>query len=397
MFRALCSEMLHLCSRYSDCKVFAWGMGMFGTNYEDELNQRILKRLEVPCDAVTTDQEALDRVTEDVIQESRIEWSNSLLESLKRRAPKMLEERRGLSRAFEKRCFKRWEPVLDLLEMMIVIVHEVSEETDKQYRPIAQEQDDVTFEALSQLQPRAILKAREIMCLLKSGFPDGALATWRSLHELAVTAHFISKHGNEIAYRYLASFYFAAKAAAISHNEKADRAGMEKFSQADLDELLATCDALKKEIGGSLKKDHEWARPALKLPDNSNIQFFHLEKDVGLDHWRPRFKWATQHIHAGHRPGNRLLGMVEAQKPLHLVGPSNSGFVDPVHMTAITLNLITSNFLLHPVFSSSSGTNVTNIVFSDVLTMISDEIGPLAIELENSTQQFEKNHAPSQE
>ena len=42
----------------------------------------------------------------------------------------------------------------------------------------------------------------EIICLLENGFADGAMARWRTLHEIGVVAAVIGKHGEEIAERY---------------------------------------------------------------------------------------------------------------------------------------------------------------------------------------------------
>src|SRR5260370_35431821 len=43
----------------------------------------------------------------------------------------------------------------------------------------------------------------EIICLLENGFADGAMARWRTLHEIAVVAAVISQHGEDIAERYV--------------------------------------------------------------------------------------------------------------------------------------------------------------------------------------------------
>jgi hypothetical protein len=42
---------------------------------------------------------------------------------------------------------------------------------------------------------------RRIIGLLEGGCPDGALAQWGSLHEIAVTALFLQKNKQEIAHR----------------------------------------------------------------------------------------------------------------------------------------------------------------------------------------------------
>ena len=45
--------------------------------------------------------------------------------------------------------------------------------------------------------------ADEIICLLENGFADGAMARWRTLHEIAIVAIVLSKHGEDIAQGYL--------------------------------------------------------------------------------------------------------------------------------------------------------------------------------------------------
>ena len=54
-----------------------------------------------------------------------------------------------------------------------------------------------TFQNLIRLDAKSALISKEILCLMKNGFPDGALGRWRALHEVAVTSLFILKHGAE--------------------------------------------------------------------------------------------------------------------------------------------------------------------------------------------------------
>jgi hypothetical protein len=67
--------------------------------------------------------------------------------------------------------------------------------------------------------------------------------------------------------------------------------------------------------------------------------------------------------------------MAEAERQVLLVGQSNSGMVDPLQMTAITLAIVSSALLV-------TRPNVDHIVALKILSDISNEIGPIAIELE---------------
>src|SRR5437870_8332031 len=60
---------------------------------------------------------------------------------------------------------------------------------------------------------RACQVTDEIITLLENGFADGAMARWRTLHEIAVVTSLISQHGIELAERYVAYQAVEAKRA----------------------------------------------------------------------------------------------------------------------------------------------------------------------------------------
>ncbi|WP_129267503.1 DUF5677 domain-containing protein [Bradyrhizobium betae] len=298
--------------------------------------------------------------------------ASEMLKGLKRAAPKMLREHKKSDAGFERRNYRRWKKPLDLLELLWNISEEVGGKFNQTERPAAVVAKDYQFEALVSLHARALLISREVLCLLYGGYPDGALSRWRSLHEIAVTAVFLQKHDQEVSHRYLASFPFAALNAAKQLNEHAERANMTPFLEEELAEMKQRCDGFEARFGKEMHNERGWASPALKNPKPT---FAQLEKAVALDHWRPRYRWASQHTHGGYRPALAMLGTAESTQPVHLVGQSNSGFTDPIHMTAISLNQVTSSLLIvRPT--------VDNIVFLQIISDLSDELGEVAFEVE---------------
>lgn len=298
--------------------------------------------------------------------------SEQVLKSLMSHAPNMLREHRVADRGFERRNFKRWREPFDALETMVAIAEEIGEACDIEGRDLAKAEGDYQFEALSKLFPRAILVVREIVHLLKGGFPDAALSRWRSLHELTVTAIFIAQCEKIVALRYLANFDFQARRAAKQYNFYAERAKLKPFSVQELEDMDRRCAIAFEAVGEELKGEWDWAKPGLS---QVKPNFAEVEKVVKMDHWRPRYKWASQHIHSGHRPSENVLGASEAKQPVMLVGRSNSGFVDPLHMTAISLMQITSTFLL-------KDPNIDRVVYAKILATLSDSVGQLAVEAE---------------
>jgi len=53
------------------------------------------------------------------------------------------------------------------------------------------------------LHIRACQVTNEIIILLENGYADGAMARWRTLHEIATVAAVIAKFGDELAERYV--------------------------------------------------------------------------------------------------------------------------------------------------------------------------------------------------
>ena len=105
--------------------------------------------------------------------------------------------------------------------------------------------------------------------------------------------------------------------------------------------------AMQDRYGKEICQDYGWAYLAFSNSTaNRKITFFDLEKKVGLDHWRPRYRWASQHTHAGMRDMNSLLAETESKEPIILVGESNSGFVEPLQMTALHMSSITTLLVL---------------------------------------------------
>lgn len=310
------------------------------------------------------------------LEENYRDWVNSMAnlvhEDLQRRSKEMLVEENRNVRDFERRNKRRWKLPLDQLKIMIRIVEESAEglvaEWNKKHKS-----DPYTFGAMNHLCVRSLMLVREIICLIEGGFADGALGRWRSLHETAVVACFIAKHGELTAERFMASFNCKSKKAMLQFNEYAERANLEPFGDEDIRVAEKECRELEVRLGKGLGDDFGWAREALSTKGKPTL--FDLEQATGLDHWRPRYRWSSQNIHSSYRPPFSSLGVSEAKAMLHLTGQSNSGMVDPIHMTAMSLLVAATSFLTH-------WPNMGRLVAAQILGQISRDIGPLAMKVE---------------
>jgi len=310
----------------------------------DELHAILLEQIQDEVAAGKISEADIGSTMRKVIDEAVPDAARIWLDELSRRTPRMLREHRAMARGFVRRNIRRWKPGFDALEVLIVAAEEAGEAVNAVQRPSAAANSDYKFEALVGLHGRAVLVARESLWLMQGGFADGALGRSKTLHELAVVAIFIQKHPSDVAERYLLHRTVRSAKAAEQYKEYETAAGLEPFDGARLAELVAAREAICQKHGAEMREDWGWAGKA--LDKSKRITFFDIEKDVGLDHWRPRYRWASQDTHGNFRPNVSSLGMCEANEEMILAGPSNSGMIDPGQMVAHALVMATMPLLM---------------------------------------------------
>lgn len=282
----------------------------------------------------------VDEIISDITPEAVALIEKALLKSAK----KMLKQRRKLAAKFEKINIKRWSHAFDELEKHIVICLEAGEELNDSYRPKASKENNLVFDLVVRHHARACLIAQEILYLLKRGFPDGAHARWRALHEVTTTAMFIAKHGHECAERFYFHEVVDSYDGMLEHKKYEERLQEKAPDQDEIDHCKMEYDHLIKRYGKKYGDYYGWA--AYLFPKQNRVGFATIEKDVGLDHMRPYYKWASQNVHAGSKGMRNRLGLSETNEDILLVGQSTSGMTDPAHATAISLHQITISLLL---------------------------------------------------
>jgi hypothetical protein len=319
-------------------------------------------------------EERLAKAIGTAIKEQVPNAAKILLHDLKVKAPEMLREERELDTGFRARNYQRWREGLDLLCMLIVIAEESGSDINTEFRPQAVRQGNLVFEAVCSLHARAVLIAREVLCLLEGGFADGALARWRSLHEIAVVSGFLSERDNQLAEKYLLAREAQKYKAIIEYQDRFPRTGLEPFGEKEIQQAKTLRDKLVQKYGTAIQRDYGWAAEAL----GKDPTFRNLEKAVGSDHLRPYFRWASEHIHAGYKPHATFLGTSESPQSILLAGQSNSGLAEPAVQTALSLTQATAALLLvEPSFD--------HLVISQILIDLVGEVQETFIRVERET------------
>jgi Family of unknown function (DUF5677) len=137
----------------------------------DADSQRLAKRFEEYIDPVS-------------IEKFARKISETTLATLKRRWPNESRAQRRDLDAFRRRLDKRWSDGFQKLQMLLTIAREYGSELSDAIAATGGGASPRAFKILIKLHARSCQVAEEILCLLRNGFADGAIARWRTFHEI---------------------------------------------------------------------------------------------------------------------------------------------------------------------------------------------------------------------
>lgn len=271
--------------------------------------------------------EAVPRLLESLASEI----AGDLLKSLGHRWPAQRRHERKQEREFTKRLGDRWNKPLSLLRMLVTI------STDFGALTVERLQQDNSVSELTnaqcRLHARGCQVAREVLSLLQDGFADGAMARWRTLHELAVVAMVLTEGGDSLAERYRLHGAVESRRAAAEYVEHVQRLGLEPLDPADISELDRTHMQLLQRFGKTLAEPYGWASDHVGRPRPT---FADIERAAAVDHLRPYYRMASHNLHANPKGTFFRLGIL-GELDMMLAGASNYGLADPGQSTAISL------------------------------------------------------------
>ncbi|MET3494620.1 DUF5677 domain-containing protein [Variovorax boronicumulans] len=149
--------------------------------------------------------------------------------------------------------------------------------------------------ALGKLVARAYEITGEITVLARAGYADGALARWRSLHEVCVVAMFVSGRSDMCAQMYL-SHHQVEELRLLEHNRTSGVGRVDAHRDRRASHLRRQKAAMVNRFGAAFAKDYGWASVELGC---GRTTFRDLENHVGLDTLRRGYEQANNTIHGG--------------------------------------------------------------------------------------------------
>lgn len=250
-------------------------------------------------------------------------------------------EERGQRAAFEARLASRWGPALDLFDLTVEQAVDAGRWINAGWRLRSARRQDQKFEALIRLHGRAVMTAYEVLVLLRAGYSTGALARWRTIHEIWIVFCLLGDHNQYLSRRYLVHDAVETMKAEKDYEETWQALGFEPpdWQSAERDQLRAQ---LSGEFGEAFLQDYGWAAP---LFEGRSPRIKQLQELAALGHWRGYYRMASHGTHAN--PKGISWNIQAGGQKAHIIwsGPSNAGLVDPAQCTLIALANITVGLL----------------------------------------------------
>lgn len=272
------------------------------------------------------------------------EAGERLAVALRRRAPQMLRDHRAVRRGMQRRMRALWGSAFDAFYEVYVCVEELGSDLQQLHG----DDGDPLVEALLGLHARACLVLAEVHALMVQGFPLGAWARTRSLHETAVLATLLAKHGREPGTDDLGErFVLHAVVDEARDFELAVRNGVD-LEDEELVRVRGQRAAVVARYGPMFAKDYGWGRPLFpSLGPRERVTFERLEElaDSGLN--RLDYRLGGHHVHSSAWTV-ALNELPRGRKVYRLTGPTNVGFGDPASV-ALTATLASTSAIVHGV------------------------------------------------
>lgn len=275
--------------------------------------------------------------------------------------------------AFLKRNRERWSLGFTKLHALRETCLQAGMNFQQQFIKLPEYETDELIGVFMRQHAHACRITGEIIHLLEGGYPDAALARWRTLYEMVVTCLVIKKCGRAAAIDYIKHGMVQMAEGVEEHRKTAADMGQETFSGQEAEYYAQ----LKHSITQGNSGWH-WARKHTGCKKIDKLREF-----VELDKWSYNYKLASRNVHADYYEMASLYAMREAKEDLLLCGPSNSGLTEPAHFTAIALAQITSIYLTAYMEDSDSNLDYADsAIFIKIINNYVEKVGEAFLSVE---------------
>lgn len=288
-----------------------------------------------------------------------------IFKTLKRRWPAEYRTQTRELSEFRNRLNQRWRTGISKLRMLVTMARELGDNINRDARQNPRSSVTALVDVLTRLHARSCQVAEEVIVLLETGFANGAMARWRTMHEIFVTAAFISEHGDSCAKRYRDHQIVESHKGAQEYEAVYVRLGYDPIPTGEMASIRKEYDNIIRKHGKAFGGQYGWAAQDLNL---KHPTFKDIEKAVGIDHLRGHYRMASHGVHAN--PKGIFFSMTSIfPVEVLLAGASNSGLADAGDGAALSLLMVSSTLLsLSPTFDHQVAIRVMELLREEIGT-----------------------------
>lgn len=281
-----------------------------------------------------------DFITE-LVQHSIKSGSDILYKGFDKDKDNELKYVRKYTEGFNNRLYKTWKKPIDYFESLIELISSYTYSFTETFYEEAYKNNNLLFNALQNIQARALLVSRECLTLIKNGYPDGAFSRWRTIYELSVIGKLLYDENNQdlcekyLNYYHIQEYLDERNSRERGHQDHTDESF--KFLKQNYDFMIS------KYGQNYVKGDYGWAN---SLFNKNRVTFQEIKDRVDMDKLYGYYKLSSAYIHGNHKANEEPLGVIPNLEKLKLVGPSNYGLSIPMQNVAISLVHISTYFFL---------------------------------------------------
>lgn len=260
---------------------------------------------------------------------------------------------------------ERWGKGLDYLRMLLTSCREMGQRTLRRHNKSKSKRNMYRRWVMARLHARACQVSDEIICLMENGFADGAMARWRTLHEISIVSALISDGDEDLAERYILHDVVEVKRQADDYDATQVPLGYPPIGKRHRRDIERQYEAALNQFGATFAHPYGWAAKHLNLKKPT---FKDLQEAADRASMSSHYKMASFNVHASARSLFFNLASIGDQAVL-LAGRSNAGLVEPGERTAHALTLITSLYV-------GPTSDISQIAELEVLLRIRDAVSP---------------------
>jgi hypothetical protein len=296
----------------------------------------------------------------DIIDKTSTTAAKSTLKTLKRKWREEYFLQEVDFSIFRKNLERRWGRPLGMLRMLLTISREFGAEVAE----LRSSDESHLNNVLLRLHIRACQVTAEIITLLENGYADGAMARWRTLHEISIVMALMNEHGEQLAERYIAHRAVEAKSGKDQYELCYEQLGYQPLTADECNEIEKEFKDVISTYGKEFSGPYGWAAGYVQK-GRRGIGLGELEAAAGRSAMASHYKFASHNVHAGPHALFFRLGLMDESG--FLAGASNAGLTEPGQNTAVSLAFVS-------ILLAKGCINLDTIILMKILLQLRGEI-----------------------